>query len=142
MEAFSRFGLECNPFLKNAKESREALFRLDYLAKTRGLASKKGKHPSLRKVFLFHKWLLIQILFYTIFSFHQFLYLALCLLVFFPYSLHLRLMLLTLPCSIRLQLPPDICTRLLRLTVLFQQFHLMAEGILFCLILQPADLLL
>lgn len=39
MEAFSRFGLECNPFLKNAKEipvdtkeSREATFRLDYLA--------------------------------------------------------------------------------------------------------------
>ena len=39
----SRFGLEFNPFLKNSKEIlvetaqyREALFRLSYLAKTRG----------------------------------------------------------------------------------------------------------
>ena len=74
MEAFSRFGLECNPFLKNAKEipvdtkeSREAAFRLDYLAKNKGFglltgAAGRGKttavrswkaslNPSLYKVF-------------------------------------------------------------------------------------------
>lgn len=43
MEPITRFGLEFNPFLKNAKdipintqESREAAFRLDYLAKNKG----------------------------------------------------------------------------------------------------------
>ncbi len=74
METFSRFGLECNPFLKNAKEipvdtkeSREAAFRLDYLAKNKGFglltgAAGRGKttavrswkaslNPSLYKVF-------------------------------------------------------------------------------------------
>ena len=42
-----RFGLEFNPFLKNSKEIlvettqyREALFRLSYLAKTKGF----GRH--------------------------------------------------------------------------------------------------
>ena len=52
MEPITRFGLEFNPFLKNAKdipintqESREAAFRLDYLAKNKGLASL----PALRK---------------------------------------------------------------------------------------------
>ncbi len=65
MEPITRFGLEFNPFLKNAKdipintqESREAAFRLDYLAKNKGLASlpalpeearprqsADGKHP-------------------------------------------------------------------------------------------------
>ena len=43
MEYFTRYGLEFNPFLKNSKEilvdtneRRETLFRLDYLAKTKG----------------------------------------------------------------------------------------------------------
>lgn len=61
MEAFSRFGLECNPFLKNAKEipvdtkeSREAAFRLDYLAKNKGFglltgAAGRGKTTAVRR---------------------------------------------------------------------------------------------
>ena len=43
MEYFTRYGLEFNPFLKNSKEilvdtneRKETLFRLDYLAKTKG----------------------------------------------------------------------------------------------------------
>ena len=45
----SRFGLEFNPFLKNSKEIlvetaqyREALFRLSYLAKTKGFGLLTG----------------------------------------------------------------------------------------------------
>ncbi len=61
MEAFSRFGLEFNPFLKNAKEipvdtkeCREALFRLDYLAKNKGFgiltgAAGRGKTTAVRR---------------------------------------------------------------------------------------------
>ena len=44
MDYTIRYGLEFNPFLKNSKEifvstdeSKEVLFRLDYLAKTRAL---------------------------------------------------------------------------------------------------------
>lgn len=49
MELTSRYGLECNPFLKNSKEIlytgrelKEALFRLDYLAKTKGFGLLTG----------------------------------------------------------------------------------------------------
>ena len=61
METFSRFGLEFNPFLKNAKEisvdtqeSREAAFRLDYLAKNKGFgiltgAAGRGKTTAVRR---------------------------------------------------------------------------------------------
>lgn len=61
MEAFSRFGLEFNPFLKNAKEipvdtqeSREAAFRLGYLAKNKGFglltgAAGRGKTTAVRR---------------------------------------------------------------------------------------------
>ena len=49
MEYFTRYGLEFNPFLKNSKEilvntneRRETLFRLDYLAKTRGFGLLTG----------------------------------------------------------------------------------------------------
>lgn len=61
METFSRFGLECNPFLKNAKEipvdtkeSREATFRLDYLAQNKGSglltgAAGRGKTTAVRR---------------------------------------------------------------------------------------------
>ena len=49
MELTARYGLEFNPFLKNAKEIlfnsdefREALFRLDYLAKTKGFGILTG----------------------------------------------------------------------------------------------------
>ena len=83
-----------------------------------------------------------QILFCMVFFFHQFLYIALCLLIFFPYSFQLRLILLTLLCGICLHFAPYLRPRLLRLTLLFQQLHLMAVSILFCLILQPANLLL
>ena len=83
-----------------------------------------------------------QILFCMVFFFHQFLYIALCLLIFFPYSFQLSLILLTLLCGICLHFAPYLRPRLLRLTLLFQQLHLMAVSILFCLILQPANLLL
>lgn len=43
MDYFTRYGLEFNPFIKNSKkilvdtsEYRETVFRLDYLAKTKG----------------------------------------------------------------------------------------------------------
>lgn len=61
MEPITRFGLEFNPFLKNAKEilintqeSREAAFRLDYLAKNRGFgiltgAAGRGKTTAVRR---------------------------------------------------------------------------------------------
>ena len=49
MEYFTRYGLEFNPFLKNSKEipvdtneRRETLFRLDYLAKTKGFGLLTG----------------------------------------------------------------------------------------------------
>lgn len=60
MEYWVRYGLEFNPFLKNSKEVlvetgeyREVLFRLDYLAKTRGFgvltgAAGRGKTTALR----------------------------------------------------------------------------------------------
>lgn len=61
MEFFSRFGLEFNPFLKNAeeipvdtKESREAAFRLGYPAKNKGFgllagAAGRGKTTAARR---------------------------------------------------------------------------------------------
>lgn len=49
MEYFTRYGLEFNPFLKNSREilvdtdeRRETLFRLDYLAKTKGFGLLTG----------------------------------------------------------------------------------------------------
>ena len=49
IEYFTRYGLEFNPFLKNSKEilvdtneRRETLFRLDYLAKTKGFGLLTG----------------------------------------------------------------------------------------------------
>ena len=66
MELTTRYGLEFNPFIKNSKEIlfegreyKESLFRLDYLAKTKGFvvaARVPRKHanppPSMPK---FHK---------------------------------------------------------------------------------------
>lgn len=61
METAARFGLEYNPFLKNAKEilvdtqeSREAAFRLDYLAKNKGFgiltgSAGRGKTTAVRR---------------------------------------------------------------------------------------------
>lgn len=61
MEPAARFGLEYNPFLKNAKEilvdtkeSREAAFRLDYLAKNKGFgiltgSAGRGKTTAVRR---------------------------------------------------------------------------------------------
>lgn len=60
MEYWVRFGLEWNPFLKNSKEIlvetkeyKESLFRLDYLAKTKGFgvltgATGRGKTTTLK----------------------------------------------------------------------------------------------
>lgn len=60
MEYFTRYGLEFNPFIKNSKEIlvktseySETLFRLDYLAKTKGFglltgSPGKGKTTTLR----------------------------------------------------------------------------------------------
>ena len=49
MELTSRYGLECNPFLKNSKEIlytgrefKETLFRLDYLSRTKGFGILTG----------------------------------------------------------------------------------------------------
>jgi len=49
MEHFTRYGLEFNPFIKNSKEIlvntteyKETLFRLDYLAKTKGFGLLTG----------------------------------------------------------------------------------------------------
>ena len=49
MDYFTRYGLEFNPFIKNSKEIlidtteyKETLFRLDYLAKTKGLGILTG----------------------------------------------------------------------------------------------------
>ena len=55
MDYTIRYGLEFNPFLKNSKEifvstdeSKEVLFRLDYLAKTKGFGLLTGS-PRPRK---------------------------------------------------------------------------------------------
>lgn len=60
MDYFTRYGLEFNPFIKNSKEIlvntseyRETLFRLDYLAKTKGFgiltgSAGRGKTTSIR----------------------------------------------------------------------------------------------
>lgn len=60
MDYFTRYGLEFNPFIKNSKEIlintseyRETLFRLDYLAKTKGFgiltgSPGRGKTTSIR----------------------------------------------------------------------------------------------
>lgn len=49
MDYFTRYGLEFNPFIKNSKEIlvdtseyRETVFRLDYLAKTKGFGLLTG----------------------------------------------------------------------------------------------------
>ena len=49
MDYFTRYGLEFNPFIKNSKEIlidtteyKETLFRLDYLAKTKGFGILTG----------------------------------------------------------------------------------------------------
>ena len=49
MDYFTRYGLEFNPFIKNSKEIlvdtseyKETLFRLDYLAKTKGFGLLTG----------------------------------------------------------------------------------------------------
>lgn len=60
MDYFTRYGLEFNPFIKNSKkilvdtsEYRQTLFRLDYLAKTKGFgiltgSAGRGKTTSIR----------------------------------------------------------------------------------------------
>ena len=60
MDYFTRYGLEFNPFIKNSKEIlvstseyKETLFRLDYLAKTKGFglltgAPGRGKTTAIR----------------------------------------------------------------------------------------------
>lgn len=60
MDYFTRYGLEFNPFIKNSKEIlvdtseyKETLFRLDYLAKTKGFgiltgSAGRGKTTSIR----------------------------------------------------------------------------------------------
>ena len=60
MDYFTRYGLEFNPFIKNSKEIlvdtseyKETLFRLDYLAKTKGFglltgAAGRGKTTTIR----------------------------------------------------------------------------------------------
>ena len=60
MDYFTRYGLEFNPFIKNSKkilvstsEYKETLFRLDYLAKTKGFglitgAPGRGKTTAIR----------------------------------------------------------------------------------------------
>ena len=60
MDYFTRYGLEFNPFIKNSKEIlvdtseyKETLFRLDYLAKTKGFgilagSAGRGKTTSVR----------------------------------------------------------------------------------------------
>ena len=56
MEYFTRYGLEFNPFLKNSREilvdtdeRRETLFRLDYLAKTKGFGLLTGAPDAARQ---------------------------------------------------------------------------------------------
>ena len=62
MELTARYGMEFNPFLKNAKEIlysgteyKEALFRLDYLAKTKGFGLLTGA-PGRGKTTLVRDW--------------------------------------------------------------------------------------
>ena len=62
MELTSRYGLEFNPFLKNSKEVlfkssefSEALFRLDYLAKTKGFGILTGA-PGRGKTTVVRHW--------------------------------------------------------------------------------------
>lgn len=62
MEPTARYGLEFNPFLKNSKEVlfkssefNEALFRLDYLAKTRGFGLLTGS-PGRGKTTIVRHW--------------------------------------------------------------------------------------
>lgn len=62
MEYFTRYGLEFNPFLKNSKdilvntaEYNEALFRLDYLAKTKGFGLLTGS-PGRGKTTTIRAW--------------------------------------------------------------------------------------
>lgn len=62
MEPTARYGLEFNPFLKNSKEVlfkssefNEAIFRLDYLAKTRGFGLLTGS-PGRGKTTIVRHW--------------------------------------------------------------------------------------
>lgn len=62
MEYFTRYGLEFNPFLKNSKdilvntaEYNEAMFRLDYLAKTKGFGLLTGS-PGRGKTTTIRSW--------------------------------------------------------------------------------------
>ena len=62
MEYFTRYGLEFNPFIKNSREiivdtaeHREALFRLDYLAKTKGFGLLTGS-PGRGKTTVIRHW--------------------------------------------------------------------------------------
>ena len=62
MELTARYGLEFNPFLKNSREIlysgreyKEALFRLDYLTKTRGFGLLTGS-PGRGKTTLVRNW--------------------------------------------------------------------------------------
>lgn len=62
MEYFTRYGLEFNPFLKNSKdilintaEYKETMFRLDYLAKTKGFGLLTGS-PGRGKTTTIRSW--------------------------------------------------------------------------------------
>ena len=62
MDYFTRYGLEFNPFIKNSKEIlvdtaeyRESLFRLDYLAKTKGFGLLTGS-PGRGKTTVIRNW--------------------------------------------------------------------------------------
>lgn len=62
MDYFTRYGLEFNPFLKNSKdilvdtaEYKETLFRLDYLAKTKGFGILTGS-PGRGKTTAIRSW--------------------------------------------------------------------------------------
>ena len=62
MDYFTRYGLEFNPFIKNSKEIlvdtseyRETIFRLDYLAKTKGFGLLTGS-PGRGKTTTIRSW--------------------------------------------------------------------------------------
>ena len=62
MDYFTRYGLEFNPFIKNSKEIlvdsseyRETIFRLDYLAKTKGFGLLTGS-PGRGKTTTIRNW--------------------------------------------------------------------------------------
>lgn len=62
MDYFTRYGLEFNPFIRNSKEIlvdtaeyRESLFRLDYLAKTKGFGLLTGS-PGRGKTTVIRNW--------------------------------------------------------------------------------------